>query len=92
MHGWLVGIALAAVAGIAVVVEVPLQSKVDLETGYRLLYLICWLSYWLHSAVVEAPRSWKHWVTLDHFHLSLLDAEVRESVAHASLLANQVLF
>lgn len=41
---------------------------------------------------MEALGSQKHWVTLGRFHLALLGAEVRGSVAQAFLWANRVPF
>ena len=52
-----VDIVLVAVVGIVVVAEALLQSMVDLGTGYRLLYLICWVFCRCHSPLAQALRS-----------------------------------
>ena len=48
---------LVAVVGIVVVAEALLQLMVGLGTGYRLLYLICWVFCRYHSPLAQALRS-----------------------------------
>ena len=84
-HGSLVDNVHVAVVGIAVVAEALLQSMAGPGNGYRSQYRICWVFSRSHLPLVQAPRSWKYWLTLGHFHLALLAAEVLESAAHAFL-------
>ena len=56
-HGLPVDTVRVAVVGIAVVVEVLLQSVVDLGIGCHWQYLICQVFFRHHSPLVEFLRS-----------------------------------